>query len=95
MNRAWGLKSNVYYQSQNMFGYGPIGFGVNVCAYQGDLMRAGSSSAQQVSIFDDSNQTGFDDSMLPSNDDNAASPNNPEVLLGAIDNPGFNSAVYE
>jgi len=26
----WGLKSNVYYQSQNMFGYGPIGFGVNV-----------------------------------------------------------------
>jgi len=91
----WGLKSNVYYQSQNMFGYGPIGFGVNVCGYQGDLMRAGSSSAQQVCIFDDSNQTGFDDSMLPSDDDNAPSPNNPEVLLGAIDNPGFNSAVYE
>src|SRR6202166_133512 len=92
----WGLKPNVYYQSQNTFGFGPIGFGVNVCAYQATLMRKGNPLAEQVCIFDDSNGTGFDDSMLPADDDSAPGDNGPEVLLGSIDNffPG-DTHVYE
>jgi hypothetical protein len=82
----WGLTRDTYYQSQNMFGFGPIGFGVNVCAYDGKSMRKGSSKASQVCIFDDSNGTAFDDSMLPADDDSDSGPTNREVLLGAIDN---------
>jgi hypothetical protein len=92
----WGLTRSVYYQSQNVFGFGPIGFGVNVCGYDGKSMLKGSSKATQVCIFDDSNGTGFDDSMLPADDDSDQGPTNREVLLGSIDNffPG-DTHVYE
>jgi hypothetical protein len=93
----WGLKPNVYYQSQNTFpDVGPPFFGVNVCAYQATLMRKGNPSASQVCIFDDSNGTYFDDSMLPADDDSAPGDSGPEVLLGSIDNffPG-DTHVYE
>ena len=92
----WGLKSNVYYQTQNDFGDNDGFQGVNVCAYQGNLMRQGNPNALQVCILDDSNGTLFDDSMLPADDDVAPAPNGPEVLLGSIDNflPG-DTHVYE
>ena len=92
----WGLTRNTYYQTQNMFGFGPIGFGVNVCAYDANALLKGSSNASQVCIFDDSNGTAFDDSMLPADDDSDSGPTNREVLLGAIDNflPG-DTHVYE
>jgi hypothetical protein len=92
----WGLTRSVYYQTQNMFGFGPIGFGVNVCAYDAKNMLKGSSKATQICIFDDSNGTGFDDSMLPADDDSDSGPTNSEVLLGSIDNflPG-DTHVYE
>lgn len=58
-------------------------------------MRVGSRKAAQVCIFDNSNGTLFDDSMLPADDDSIGAAG-PEVLLGAIDNfiPG-GSNVYE
>ncbi len=91
----WGLTPNVYYQTQNDFGKGGAHFaGVNVCAYDGAAMRAGTT-AKQICILDNSNHTLFDDSMLPADNDTVASSSTPEVLLGSIDNPGFNSAVYE
>jgi hypothetical protein len=88
----WGLKRNVYYQSQNDFD-GNTFVGVIVCAYQGDLMRQGNSKAAQLCIPDNS---GFDDSMLPADGDTADGPDGPEVYLGSIDNflPGDNH-VYE
>ena len=95
----WGLKPNVYYQAQNVFNVTipsqPF-LGVNVCAYQATLMRQGNSNASQVCIFDNSNGTLFDDSMLPADDDTSSGPNGPEVYLGAIDNflPG-DTHVYE
>jgi hypothetical protein len=100
----WGLSGNAYYQTQNVFvcdpGTGNPGClfsnlntfgGVNVCAYEGDAMRAGRP-ARQICILDNS---GFDDSMLPADDDTPGRTG-PEVLLGAIDNflPG-DSHVYE
>lgn len=93
----WGLTKSAYYQTQNTFpDVGPPFFGVNVCAYQATLMRRGNPSASQVCIFDDSNGTYFDDSMLPADDDSDHGPANSEVLLGAIDNffPG-DTHVYE
>lgn len=91
----WGLTPNVYYQTQNDFGPAAQAFvGVNVCAYDGAAMRAGSKKAKQVCILDNSNGTLFDDSMLPADAD-AGSSSTPEVLMGSIDNPGFNSAVFE
>jgi hypothetical protein len=99
----WGLTRSVYYQTQNIFD--PIlVFGVNVCAYDAKSMLKGSSKATQVCIFDNSNGTYFDDSMLPADDDSTQPADDdsdsgrarPEVLLGAIDNfvPG-GSNVYE
>ena len=91
----WGLTRSVYYQTQNIFD--PIlVFGVNVCAYDGKSMLKGSSKATQVCIFDNSNGTYFDDSMLPADDDSDSGPTNREVLLGSIDNffPG-DTHVYE
>jgi hypothetical protein len=101
----WGLTPNIYYQTQNDFGAAANAFvGVNVCAYQGNAMRAGNPNAKQVCILDNSNGTMFDDSMLPADDDTDSSPsvipaateNPPEALLGSIDNfyPGDNH-VYE
>jgi len=92
----WGLTGGVYYQTQNVFD--PVSFaylGVNVCAYQANRMRQGGRNALQVCIFDDSNGTLFDDSMLPADNDSPG-PSVPEVLLGAIDNflPG-DTHVYE
>ena len=96
----WGLTRSVYYQSQNVFDVTipsePF-LGVNVCAYDAKSMLSGKSNAQQVCIFDNSNGTLFDDSMLPADDDaDAGGPTNREVLLGAIDNffPG-DTHVYE
>jgi hypothetical protein len=101
----WGLTPGVYYQTQNVFNPGFTG--VNVCAYQADAMLRGKSNASQVCIFDNSNGTLFDDSMLPADDDSVRSAEGDsesresqgprrEVLLGAIDNfiPG-GSNVYE
>jgi hypothetical protein len=91
----WGLAPDVYYQTQNDFGFG-FGFrGVNVCAYDGVAMRAGRRKAKQVCILDNSNGTLFDDSMLPADLDSSAPSGAPEVLLGSIDNPGFNNAVFQ
>jgi hypothetical protein len=93
----WGLTSSAYYQTQNIFDLTlpnqPF-LGVNVCAYQADRMREGRDAAQ-VCIFDNSNGTLFDDSMLPADDDTPGL-DGPEVLLGAIDNflPG-DTHVYE
>ncbi len=70
---------------------------MNVCAYDAKSMLKGSSKAKQVCIFDNSNGTYFDDSMLPADDDSDHwSRRTGEVLLGAIDNflPG-DSHVYE
>ena len=92
----WGLTRNTYYQTQNIFD--PIlVFGVNVCAYDAKSMLKGSSKATQVCIFDNSNGTYFDDSMMPADDDaDDGGPTNREILLGAIDNflPG-DTHVYE
>jgi hypothetical protein len=92
----WGLTRNTYYQSQNVFGFGSTGFGVNVCAYDAKAILNGRSNASQVCIFDNSNGTNFDDSMLPADDDSESGPTNREVLLGSIDNflPG-DTHVYE
>jgi hypothetical protein len=92
----WGLTSNVYYQTQNDFGNNDGFKGVNVCAYDADLMLKGSNKATQVCILDNSNGTLFDDSMLPADDDSEPGPNPSEVLLGSIDNflPG-DTHVYE
>jgi hypothetical protein len=95
----WGLTRSVYYQTQNVFNVTipsePF-LGVNVCAYDGKSMLKGKSDAQQVCIFDNSNGTRFDDSMVPADDDSDSGPTNSEVLLGAIDNflPG-DTHVYE
>ena len=94
----WGLTPNVYYQTQNDFGFNDGFRGVNVCAYEADKMRLGRKKAKQVCILDSSNGTLFDDSMLPADLDSippAGAAPAPEVLLGSIDNPGFNNAVYE
>jgi hypothetical protein len=84
----WGLTSSVYYQTQNVFD--PVAgsfLGVNVCAYQAGAMLRGSNNASQVCIFDNSNGTLFDDSMLPADNDSVQSDGpRAEVLLGAIDN---------
>jgi len=92
----WGLTSSVYYQTQNDFGNDDGFQGVNVCAYDADLMLKGSNKATQVCILDNSNGTYFDDSMLPADDDSVKGPNPSEVLLGSIDNflPG-DTHVYE
>jgi len=93
----WGLTASAYYQSQNVFSDTLTAFlGVNVCAYQSSAMLKGMRNAEQVCIFDNSNGTLFDDSMLPADDDSTADSNPAEVLVGAIDNffPGGN-AVYE
>jgi hypothetical protein len=93
----WGLTRTVYYQTQNDFGSDASAYqGVNVCAYDADLMLKGSNKATQVCILDSSNGTLFDDSMLPADDDTAPGPNPSEVLLGSIDNffPG-DTHVYE
>ncbi len=93
----WGLTRSVYYQTQNVFNDAGTAFlGVNVCAYDAKNTLKGSSKAIQVCIFDNSNGTVFDDSMLPADDDSDSGPTNSEVLLGAIDNflPG-DTHVYE
>ena len=92
----WGLTRSVYYQTQNDFGNNDGYQGVNVCAYDADLMLKGSNKATQVCIMDNSNGTLFDDSMLPADDDSEPGPNPSEVLLGSIDNflPG-DTHVYE
>jgi hypothetical protein len=92
----WGLTSNVYYQTQNDFGrYGYSFVGVNVCAYDGAAMRAGTT-AKRVCILDTHT---FDDSMLPADNDYVpSSPTTttpPEILLGSIDNANPGSKVYE
>ena len=91
----WGLKSGAYYQTQNDFGNNDGFQGVNVCAYQADLMLKGNSKAAQICILDNSNGTLFDDSMLPADDDSDG-PKDSEVLLGSIDNflPG-DTHIYE
>jgi hypothetical protein len=96
----WGLTPNVYYQTQNLFcaifGRGSSFLSVNVCAYDGAAKRAGKP-AKQVCIMDNSNGTLFDDNMLPTDDDTAASAGiASEVMLGSIDNflPG-DTHVYE
>lgn len=94
----WGLTPRVYYQTQNDFGFNDGFQGVNVCAYDAVAMRAGRKRAKQVCILDNSNGTLFDDSMLPADMDSvppSGAPAAPEVLLGSIDNPGFNNAVYK
>ena len=92
----WGLTRSVYYQTQNDFGNNDGYQGVNVCAYDADLMLKGSNKATQVCILDNSNGTLFDDSMLPADDDSDSGPTKSEVLLGSIDNflPG-DTHVYE
>jgi hypothetical protein len=93
----WGLTGNAYYQTQNVFDGSTFAFlGVNVCAYDANAMLKSIRSAEQVCIFDNSNGTLFDDSMLPADDDSTRPANAGEVLLGGIDNffPG-GQAVYE
>jgi hypothetical protein len=92
----WGLTPDVYYQTQNNFGTGAAFVGVTVCAYDAVGMRAGKKSPTQICIVDNSNGTLFDDSMLPADNDTAAAAAiTPEVLVGSIDNPGHNNAVYQ
>jgi hypothetical protein len=90
----FGLTPNIYYQTQNDFGTGARFVGVNVCAYDGAAMRAGSKRAKQVCILDNSGGTLFDDSMLPADTD-SGSASSPEVLLGSIDNTVPGSNVYQ
>jgi hypothetical protein len=95
----WGLTPDIYYQTQNDFGIGGSGYvGVNVCAYDGAAMRAGSKKAKQICVLDNSGGTLFDDSMLPADTDAdpKPAPGAPEVLVGSIDNanPGLNVYYY-
>jgi hypothetical protein len=91
----WGLAPDVYYQTQNDFGFFDGFRGVNVCAYDGVKMRLGRKQAKQICILDNSNGTLFDDSMLPADLDSIGGPSTPEILMGSIDNPFFNNAVYK
>ncbi len=93
----WGLTSTAYYQTQNIFDGTTFAFlGVNVCGYQESLMLKGDHAAEQVCIFDNSEGTLFDDSMLPADNDSVGSESAGEVLFGAIDNffPG-GQTLYE
>ena len=89
----WGLTPNAYYQTQNDFGTGSAYVGVNVCAYDAVALRAGSKRAKQVCILDTSNNTRFDDSMLPADTDAGPSTSG-EVLVGSIDNANPGSNIY-
>jgi hypothetical protein len=100
----WGLTPKVYYQTQNVFDSSGSFIGVNVCAYDGAAMRSGRNTAQQICIFDNSNGTLFDDSLLPADNDfnnedyqdyDATSTPAPEVLLGSIDNFNPGNTIYE
>ncbi|MGE5327134.1 MAG: fibronectin type III domain-containing protein [Deltaproteobacteria bacterium] len=93
----WGLMPDAYYQTQNVFN-GNAFAGVNVCAYERAKLLAGDSTAKQVCIFDNSNGTLFDDSMLPADLDSASNPpatGQDEVLLGSIDNSIPETHVYQ
>ncbi len=58
-------------------------FGVNVCAYDAKSMLKGNSKATQVCIFDNSNGTLFDDSMLPADDDSDPGADEQRGLTGS------------
>jgi hypothetical protein len=95
----WGLTPGVYYQTQNVFDPISNGYlGVNVCAYQASLMVRGKSEASQVCIFDNSNGTLFDDSMLPADDDSVrhdgfARDEGGAQYAGEAESPGDRSEV--
>ncbi len=91
----WGIWSDAYYQSQNIFNPGFTG--VNACAYERAKLLVGDNSAKQICFFDNSNGTLFDDSMLPADLDSAIPPPKgaPEVYVGSIDNANPNNKLYE
>jgi uncharacterized membrane protein len=95
----WGLMPDAYYQTQNIFNNSGTAFlGVNVCAYERAKLLTGDSTAKQVCIFDNSNGTLFDDSLLPADLDSPGTPppaGQDEVLLGSIDNANPGTMVYE
>jgi hypothetical protein len=92
-----GVWPDGYYVSHNDFrNLGPY-VGAMPCAYDRVKMLAGDASAQGVCFLDNSNNTLFDDSMLPADLD---SPNNlppggtPNTFVGSIDNFASDSNVY-
>jgi hypothetical protein len=91
-----GVWPNGYYVSHNDFpnleSYG----GVMPCAYDRVKMVAGDPSAKGVCFLDNSNGTLFDDSILPSDvDDATALPNGIDpIFMGSIDNFPSDSNVY-
>ena len=94
-----GIWRDAYYQHQNMFNNQlTLYIGSGVCAYESAKMLTGDPTAKQICFLDNSNNTLFDDSMLPADIDseNSLPPKGmPEVFVGSIDNfnPGQN--VYE
>ncbi len=96
-----GIMPDAYYQSNNMFNFQLTAYiGTQPCAYERAKMLVGDSSAKQVCIFDNSNGTLFDDSLLPADLDSPSSlppTGAAEVFMGSIDNgaSGMDSNVYE
>jgi hypothetical protein len=91
-----GVWPNGYYVSHNDFVNIQAYAGVMPCAYDRVKMLAGNPSAKGVCFLDSSNGTLFDDSLLPSDvDDASALPNGIDPLfMGSIDNFSSDSNVY-
>lgn len=93
-----GHTISAYVQTQNIFPNLSAYGGVLVCGYQRDKMLVGDTTAMQVCIYDTSNGTLFDDSMVPGDLDSEFSlppTGTDDVLLGSIDNYSSGTAVYE
>ena len=91
-----GVWPNGYYVSHNDFPNLEYYAGVMPCAYDRVKMVAGDPSAKGVCFLDNSNGTLFDDSILPSDiDDASVLPNGIDpIFMGSIDNFSSDSNVY-
>jgi hypothetical protein len=92
-----GVWPDGYYVAHNSFLNGASYNGAMPCAYDRVKMLAGDPTAGGVCFLDNSNNTLFDDSMLPGDID---SPNSlpasgtPNLFLGSIDNFSQDSNIY-
>jgi hypothetical protein len=93
-----GVWPNGYYVSHNDFPNLQNYAGAMPCAYDRVKMLAGDPSALGVCFLDNSNNTLFDDSMLPADVDDANAPPTglDPIFVGSVDNGpnGVDSNVY-
>jgi hypothetical protein len=91
-----GVWPNGYYVSHNDFRNLQAYVGAMPCAYDRVKMLAGDPSALGVCFLDNSNNTLFDDSMLPADVDDAGAPpaGIDPIFVGSIDNFASDSNVY-